>query len=327
MIAPATANTIAKLSCGICDNFLTTAVISSNCPVVIAPAMNESMYLNHAIQKSIKILQESGRYFFVEPSYGRLACGDEGIGRLAGDKEIIEALENVLLYSRDLNGKRVLITSGGTVESIDSVRFISNRSSGKMGHELAEEAYLRGADEVVLITTNKNLQKPFGVKIRYVLSTAEMQEEVSRYYGKSDITIMAAAVSDIVPVEKYNYKLKKNDDIISKLKFKENINILRFLAEKKKKKQYLVGFSAESGENIAGTIEKIENTGIDMIILNDISREDIGFESDFNEVWIITSERQTEKIARNKKRIISRKIWDSIIKKMDSQGGIDEQKR
>ena len=127
---------------------------------------------------------------------------------------------------------------------------------------------------------------------------------------------MAAAVSDIVPVKQYNYKLKKNDDIMSKLKFKENINILRFLAENKKKNQYLVGFSAESGENLKNSIKKMENKGIDMIVLNDISRGDIGFESDFNEVFIITADGGTKKIERNSKRLVSRRIWDTIVKKM-----------
>jgi phosphopantothenoylcysteine decarboxylase/phosphopantothenate--cysteine ligase len=316
LIAPATANTIAKLSSGICDNFLTTAVISSTCPVMIAPAMNESMYFNHAIQKSIEILKQSGKYFFIEPSYGKLACGEEGVGRLAEDEEILKSLESILAYSDDLKGKHVLITAGGTAEFIDSVRFISNLSSGKMGYGLAEEAFFRGAEEVVLITTKKDFKKPYGVTIRHVTSTAEMQEEIIKHYNSCDITIMAAAVSDVVPAVKYDYKLKKNDDIISKLKFKENINILRYLADNKKKNQYLVGFSAESGVNVENSIKKIENSGIDMIVLNDISRKDIGFESDFNEVFIITLKGETEKIKKNTKRLVSRKIWDSIIEKM-----------
>ncbi len=316
LIAPATANTISKLSRGICDNFLTTAVISSSCPVVIAPAMNESMYLNHAVQRSIEILRQNGRYFFVEPEYGRLACGEEGTGRLAETEEIVKSLGDVLAYSDELNGRRVLVTAGGTIEFIDSVRFISNLSSGKMGHELAKEAFSRGAEEVILITTSRNLQNPYGVKTVRVSSSAEMKKEILKHSDDCEVIIMAAAVSDIVPVRKYDYKLKKNDDIMSKLKFKKNINILHLLAANKKKNQYLVGFSAESGENLENSIKKMESKGIDMIVLNDISRKDIGFESDFNEVFIITAEGEIEKVKKDTKRLISKKIWDSIIKKM-----------
>ncbi|MBM3708811.1 MAG: bifunctional phosphopantothenoylcysteine decarboxylase/phosphopantothenate--cysteine ligase CoaBC, partial [Actinobacteria bacterium] len=145
LIAPATANTISKLACGICDNFLTTAVISSNCPVLIAPAMNETMYLNNAVQENIKKLVESGKYFFVEPAEGMLACGEEGIGRLADEDLIISRLSGIIKFSNELKGKRVIVTAGGTIEFIDSVRYLSNLSSGKMGFAIAEEAYFRGA--------------------------------------------------------------------------------------------------------------------------------------------------------------------------------------
>lgn len=320
LIAPATANTIAKLSCGICDNFLTTAVISARCPVLIAPAMNETMYLNHAVQRSIRVLKESGRYFFVEPSYGSLACGETGRGRLAEEGSIIKMLEDLLSYSEDLNGKKVLVSSGGTSEFIDSVRYISNLSSGKMGYELAQEAFFRGADKVFLVTASRDVRKPYGVNTISVQSSMDMKKEIEKYYGSCDIIIMAAAISDIIPAKKYDYKLKKNDDIISKLKFKENINILQFLSKNKKKSQYLAGFSAESGENIENSRNKIKNTNIDMIVMNDISRKDIGFGSDFNEVVILTADGKTEKVKKNTKRLISRKILDSIINKIASLG-------
>jgi phosphopantothenoylcysteine decarboxylase / phosphopantothenate---cysteine ligase len=313
IIAPATANTISKLACGICDNFLTTAVIASYCPVVIAPAMNESMYLNQAVGDNIERLSKTGKYFFVEPVKGTLACGEEGLGKLAGEDAIIEKASMLVKYSNDLSGKKIIVTSGGTREYIDSVRFISNRSSGKMGYEIAQEAYFRGAQSVTLITTNKNTIKPFGVQTIIVEDTTGMKEEILKRFSKADITIMAAAVSDIICENKFDYKLKKNDDIISKLKFKENINILKMLSELKNKKQVLVGFSAESGENIENSKTKISGTNIDMIVLNNISRHDIGFESNFNEVFLISKNGDFKKIEKNSKRIIARQIFDEIL--------------
>lgn len=314
LVAPATANTISKIACGICDNFLTTTVISSVCPVVIAPAMNEAMYLNHAVQSNINILKSSGKYFFAEPESGRLACGEEGIGRLANEDIIIGRLSELVSYKSDLKDKNVLITAGGTVEHIDSVRYISNLSSGKMGSALSEEAYFRGAGRVVLVSASDNIQKPYGVELVKVGNTQEMLNAVLNYYNDSDITVMAAAVSDVVPDFKFDYKLKKNDDIISKLKFKENINILQKLAEIKKESQYLAGFAAESGENIENATRKISGRNLDMIVLNDISRKDSGFGSDYNEVIIISKDGRIKKIPRNTKRIIARGIWDEIVK-------------
>ncbi len=314
LIAPATANTISKIACGICDNFLTTAVISSVCPVVIAPAMNEAMYLNSAVQNNIKHLAASGQYFFVEPESGRLACGEEGIGRLADEDAIISRLSGLLSFKSDLNDKKIIITSGATIEHIDSVRYISNLSSGKMGFALAEEAIFRGAAKVTLISASGHMQKPYGTELLKAGNTQEMLDAVLNNYNDSDIIVMAAAVSDVVPDLRYDYKLKKNDDIIAKLKFKENINMLQKLAEIKKDSQYLAGFAAESGENVVNAREKIHGRNVDMIVLNDISRKDCGLGSDYNEVIIITKDGPAKKIPRNTKRMIARGIWDEIIK-------------
>lgn len=314
VIAPATANTISKLACGLCDNFLTTAIISSICPVVIAPAMNEAMYLNPAVQDNIKNLKASGQYFFVEPESGRLACGEEGIGRLADEDVIIGRLSELMSYKSDLKNKKIIITAGATIEHIDSVRYISNLSSGKMGVALAEEAFFRGAGKVVLVCASGNIQKPYGVDLVKVFNTQEMLDGVLNSFNDSDITVMSAAVSDVVPDFKFDYKLKKNDDIISKLKFKENINILQKLSEIKKDSQYLVGFAAESGENIDNAREKIIARNLDMIVLNDISRKDSGFGSDYNEVIVISKDGRLKKIPKNTKRIIARGIWDEIVK-------------
>ncbi len=313
LIAPASANTISKISSGICDNFLTTAIAACYCPVIIAPAMNSCMYENQIIQKNIDILKNTGNYFFVEPGTGKLACGSEGKGRLAAEENIIAAVSDCIMFSNDLKNKKILISAGATVEFLDSVRFISNRSSGKMGHELAMEAYFRGAGEVVLVSSASGAELPRDIKFIKVQSSNTMMEEILKHYSDADITMMAAAVSDIIPVSKYDYKLKKNDDIISKLKFRENINILSMLAEKKKKGQYLAGFSAESGENIKNTVEKMKNKNIDIMVLNDISRNDIGFESDYNEAVIISSNGDIERTGKNRKRIIARIILNKII--------------
>ncbi len=317
LIAPASANTISKISYGIGDNFLTTSVISAKCPVLIAPAMNESMYLDPIINENITRLKESGKFFFVGPGSGKLACGEEGIGRLENEDTIIEKLGELLDYSNDLKGKRIIITAGGTREFIDTVRYISNRSSGKMGYALAAEAYFRGAREVILISTVKNLPPPYGVKLEYVENTEEMKESLFKYSSDVDIIIMAAAISDIVPVKKYDFKLKKKDDILSKIEFKENDDILKLLGERKREGQYIVGFAAESGYDIASIIEKIREKNADMIVANDISREGIGMESDFNEVDIVKQDGSCRKLEKNKKRIIARGIWDEIIKSLN----------
>jgi len=317
LIAPASADVVSKLSYGIGDNFLTTSVISATCPVLIAPAMNESMYLDPVIQKNINHLKESGKYFFVGPASGKLACGEEGLGRMEDEDVIIERLGELLKYKSDLKGKNILITAGGTKEFIDPVRFISNKSSGKMGYALAEEAHFRGAKKVILISAAEKSVKPYGVEVVYAGDTAEMKRALLEYLEDSNIIIMAAAVSDIVPIKKYNFKLKKKDDILSKIRFKENENILELLAEKKKEDQYLVGFAAETDYSVEFVKGKLKHRNIDIIVGNDISVEGIGMGSDYNEVDLIRQDGTVKKLARDKKRIIARGIWDEIIENLN----------
>jgi len=276
------------------------------------------MYLDPVIQKNINNLKESGKYFFVGPASGKLACGEEGPGRMEDEDVIIERLGELLKYNSDLKGKKILITAGGTKEFIDRVRYISNKSSGKMGYALAEEAYFRGAKKVILISAASNIVQPFGVEIKYASSTADMKKALLGYLEDSNIIIMAAAVSDIVPLKKYDFKLKKKDDILSKIKFKENENILELLAEKKKKDQYLVGFAAETDYSVKTVKEKLKGRNIDMIAGNDISIEGIGMDSDYNEVDLIRQDGSVKKLARDNKRIIARGIWDEIIKNLNS---------
>jgi len=316
LIAPASADIICKLAGGICDDFLTTSVLAAVCPVLVAPAMNESMYLDAAVSGSIEKLKQSGKYQIIGPASGKLACGETGTGRMADEEAIIGSLSGLLKKSRELEGKKVIITAGGTREYIDAIRYISNTSSGKMGYALAEEAYFRGADKVVLISCAKEAPAPYGVDVRHVENTAGMKKEVLGEFESSDIIIMAAAISDIVPLRRITGKISKKDGLISKIKFKLNENILEILSTRKRKGQFLVGFAAESGYNIEGAAAKMSGRAVDMIVLNDISRKDTGMESDYNQVGIIIEGKETAKIKKAKKRIIAAGIWDEIIKKL-----------
>ncbi|MDD3520252.1 MAG: bifunctional phosphopantothenoylcysteine decarboxylase/phosphopantothenate--cysteine ligase CoaBC [Actinomycetota bacterium] len=314
LIAPASANTISKIANGICDNFLTTSILASACPVLIAPAMNKNMWTNPIMQTNIEKLRQYGRYFFSGPGTGMLACGTEGTGRMQKEDTIIENMERLIFFKNDLKGKKVLVTAGGTRENIDSVRYISNYSSGKMGYEIAMEAVFRGAEEVVLVTAAKDSAKIFKGKTVIVDSTAEMKEKTLEFFKDADIVVMAAAVSDIIPQKRFGYKLKKKNELLENLKFKENENILEIISSKKKKNQIIVGFAAESSQNIENAIEKIKKRNTDFIVLNDISRNDIGFESDFNEITIIDKNGNMEEIPRKEKRLIAREIFNYILK-------------
>lgn len=317
LIAPASADIICKLAGGICDDFLTTSSLAAICPVLIAPAMNESMYLDPMVAGSIDKLKSSGKYQIIGPAKGSLACGETGAGRMEDEEAIIERLAQLLKVSDGLNGKKVIITAGGTREYIDMVRFISNASSGKMGHSLAEEAYFRGARKVVLISTVRERPVPYGVEVHYVDSTRQMKEAVLGHSGDGDIIIMAAAVSDIVPLKRAPGKISKRDGLLSKLKFKLNENILEILSTNKRKGQFLIGFAAESGYNIEDVLKKFSGSNIDMIVVNDISGKDTAIGSDYNEVEIIRSGKAPVRIPRDKKAVIARGIWNEIIKEIN----------
>jgi len=314
VVAPASANTISKLAQGICDNFLTTTVLAFNGPVIIAPAMNEKMYMEPIIQSNLDILKKTGKYSIAGPQKGRLACGEEGWGKMDSPENIVENLAQVLNFSQQLKGKKVLVTAGGTKEYIDAVRFISNASSGKMGYAMAQEAKRRGADRVMLITSADRMA-PYGVEAFLVESSEDMAQKATELFEEADITIMSAAVSDIIPVKKFNYKLKKKDDILSKLSFKLNQNILQLLAQKKKPGQILVGFAAESGLDEEDVLAKFKSKKVDLIVANDISRQDIGLASDYNEVMLLSEGNRHKILKRAKKEIIARRIWDHIITK------------
>ena len=306
VIAPATANTVAKIANGICDNLLTSIVCAFKNPVVIAPAMNCNMWENPIIQENIQKLRSTG-YEIIEPESGFLACGYNGTGRLADLNKIFDKTVEIINSKKKLTGKKIVITAGGTTEDIDPVRYISNYSSGKMGLALADEAFQQGA-ETVLITT-KDIVRPY--KIIKVKSADEMKQAVEADFGGADCVIMAAAVADYRVKNKAEQKMKKTDSDPLTLKLIKNPDILKELCTKKTT-QKVVGFCAESENLIENAREKIRKKGCDYLIANDISRKDIGFSSDYNEVVIFDKNGGQKRIERAPKNIIARKILEEI---------------
>ena len=306
VIAPATANTVAKIANGICDNLLTSVVSAFKKPVIIAPAMNCNMWENPIIQENIQKLYKHG-YEIVEPEAGFLACGYNGTGRLASLDKIFDKTVEILNSKKKLAGKKIVITAGGTIEDIDPVRYISNYSSGKMGLALADEAHKLGA-ETILITT-KDVQKSY--KIITVKSASEMQTAVENEFNNADCVIMAAAVADYRVKNHSEQKIKKTDSDTITLELVKNPDILKELCAKKTT-QIVVGFCAESENLIENAKEKIQKKGCDYLIANDISRKDIGFSSDYNEVIILDKNGGQKKLEKASKNEIARQILEVI---------------
>ena len=308
VIAPATANTISKLANGICDNLLTSIACAFRKQIIIAPAMNCGMWENKFIQENIQKLQNAGR-IILEPESGYLACGYEGKGRLCKLETIFDKTVEVLKTEKNLSGKKIVITCGGTIEEIDSVRYISNYSSGKMGIALADAAYAQGAD-VILIST-VNVVKPY--RVEKVKSANEMQIAIKREQNSADCIIMAAAVADYRAKNNANHKLKKTKEDEITIELVKNPDILKGLCEKRtSNSQIIVGFCAESEDLIKNAKEKILNKGCDYLIANDISRKDIGFSSDFNEVTILDRNGGIKQLPRAAKTEIAKEILKEI---------------
>ena len=306
LIAPATANTIGKIANGICDNLLTSIVCAFKKPIILAPAMNCNMWENPIVQENIKKLQNNG-FEIVEPETGFLACGYNGTGRLAALEKIFDKTVEVLQSKKKLTGKKIIITAGGTIEDIDPVRYISNYSSGKMGLALADEAFQQGA-ETILITT-KDVTRPY--KTVKVKSATDMQKAVEADFEKADCVIMAAAVADYRVKNRAEHKMKKTDADTLTLELVKNPDILKELCAKKTT-QKVVGFCAESENLIENAKEKIIKKGCDYLIANDISRKDIGFSSDYNEVVIFDKTGRQKRIERATKAQIARRILEEI---------------
>lgn len=306
-IAPATANVIGKLANGVADDFLTTLFLAARCPVLLAPAMNEAMYLHPRTQANIEALKALG-VEFVEPDQGYLACGDEGWGRLAEPEMIVREGLSLVGGGESLKGKVVLVTAGPTREFMDPVRFLSNPSSGKMGYELAREALRRGAD-VILVSGPATLPPPPGAKLERVTTAAEMKDAVLGAFPKADVVLMAAAVSDFRFKEVHPEKTKKAD-VAGAIAIERTEDILALLG-RKKKRQVLVGFAAETRDVVPNARKKMAEKGADLVVANPVG-EGRGFGTDTNEVHIIRPSGPVRSTPRLTKREVSRTILDEV---------------
>ena len=308
LVAPATANILAKFASGIADDFLSTIYLSTTTPVMVAPAMNVEMWHHPATRENLEKLRRRG-VFVVEPGVGYQACGEEGEGRLAEPDEIVRQVLRVLSRSGSLGGKRVLVTAGPTVEDIDPVRYVSNRSSGKMGYALAAEAVRRGAN-VCLISGPVRLAPPAGAELVLVRSAAEMARAVFERFGDTDIVVQAAAVADYRPVDRMEQKRKKSGERWS-LELEATQDILKELGTRKSR-QFLVGFAAESERLVENAREKLRDKSLDLIVANDISMPGSGIEADENQVTLIDRDGELVDVPRLPKIEVARKIWDNI---------------
>jgi phosphopantothenoylcysteine decarboxylase/phosphopantothenate--cysteine ligase len=284
IIAPATANFIAKAAHGIADDFLSSMVVAATAPMLICPAMNSKMYLNPITQENIKKLNNKG-YVIMKPGEGELACNTEGQGRLPDPVDIAEQAFHIL-ENKDLKGLKIMVTAGPTIEPIDPVRYITNRSSGKMGYAIAHKAAMRGAD-VTLISGPTNIKPPLGVNLIRVNTAEEMMDAVFAHRAEMDAIIKAAAVADFRPALSSNQKIKKSEEDIS-IKLVKNPDILSELGiSKSKPGQILVGFAAETENIMANAKEKLARKNLDMIVVNDVTAKDAGFDVDTNRVTLI----------------------------------------
>ena len=309
LLAPATANIIGKLAHGIADDMLSTTLLATTAPVILAPAMNTNMYLNPITQQNIEKLRGVG-YRFIEPGTGSLACGTSGPGRLPEPVDIVRAVEEFLTENLDLSGKKILVTAGGTREPIDPVRFIGNRSSGKMGYALAEAAVQRGAT-VILISGPVHLPPPPGVTTILVESARQMRDAVMAEFAECDIVIKAAAVADYRVSHQASHKIKKTDDNLT-LILEKNPDILAELGQLKKN-QVLVGFAAETEDLIGHAADKLRRKKADMIVANDVSLPGAGFNYDTNVVKLLYKDGRVEELPKMSKKELAGLILDRII--------------
>ena len=309
LIAPATANVIGKIANGIADDMLTTTVMATKAKVLIAPAMNTNMYENPILQRNINTLKELG-YNFVEPESGRLACGDTGKGKLASPETIVDEVVKLLSKGQDLKGKSIIVTAGPTVESIDPMRYITNRSTGKMGYSIAKEAIERGAD-VTLITGPTNLTPPQNLKkLVKIESAKDMYEAVLENLDENDVVIKSAAVADYKPKNYSNKKIKKSDDDLV-IELDRNKDIAQEIGKIKNNK-ILVGFAAETNDLIENASLKIKKKNLDFIVANDLTKEGAGFGVDTNIVKIIDKEGNITEYPKMKKEEVANIILDKI---------------
>jgi len=310
LVAPATADILAKFAHGIADDFLTTLYLASAAPVVVAPAMNVNMWEHAATQENIATLRARGIHI-VHPGEGYLACGMVGSGRLAGQEEIVRAVRDVLHAHRDLEGQSVLVTAGPTCEDLDPVRYLTNRSSGKMGYAVAEAAALRGA-KVLLVTGPTALETPAGVERINVRTAEEMHRAVLDSFERCTLAILAAAVADYRPVEKHPEKIKKSRESLT-VSLEPTADILAEVA-KIKGDRIIVGFAAETDHVAENARKKLTAKNADLIVANDVTAEGAGFDSDTNVVTIFSRDGRDLALPKMRKSEVARRILDEVLR-------------
>ena len=317
VVAPATANTIAKMAHGIGDNFVTSALLATKSPVFVVPAMNTDMYDNPATQNNIKLLKDRNIQF-VEPDYGFLAEGYEGKGRFPENERIVEELSDFILSRTEdlpLKGQKILVSAGGTKERIDPVRYITNDSSGKMGHAVAEAAYYEGA-QVTLVTASE-LPAPSGIETVRVDSALELFDEIDTRFDQTDVLIMAAAVSDYRVANEADSKMKKMDDSGPvTIELTENPDILKTMGDKKKE-QFLVGFAAETDHLEKYAKKKLKEKNLDVIVANEVGRSDRGFNADENQVILFTADGDRIDVPLTAKSEVANIIISKVIEDLN----------
>ncbi len=312
LIAPASANVIGKLAHGIADDMLTTTVMACKCKKIISPAMNTNMFENPIVQDNLKILAHYG-FEVIAPAEGYLACGDTGAGKMPEPETLLSYIEKEIACSKDMQGKKVLVTAGPTQEKIDPVRYITNHSSGKMGYAIAKNAMLRGA-EVTLVSGPVSIAPPSFVKVVPVTTAGEMFEAVTSVSEEQDIIIKAAAVADYRPKEVSSEKIKKKDGQMS-IELERTEDILKYLGEHKRQNQFLCGFSMETQNMIGNSRAKLEKKNLDMVAANNLKVEGAGFQGDTNVLTLITQEEEVS-LPLMSKEDAAAKLLDKILSLM-----------
>lgn len=313
VIAPATADMIGKIANGIADDMLSTTVMATKSKVILVPSMNTNMYENPIVQENMAKLRAHG-YLFVEPESGHLACNTEGKGRFPKLETIIDTIEKVLTGKDLLKGKKVVVSAGGTQENIDPVRYISNRSSGRMGYAIAKAAAVEGA-EVTLVSCTRELDVPLGVHVEYVHDARELDKAMNSYYDTCDVAVMAAAVSDYRPTVQANQKIKKESHDVLRIDLTQNPDILYGLGQKKKN-QFLVGFAAETNDVIEHGKSKLKRKNLDMLVANDVAMPGAGFNVPTNIATLIYKDGSMEQFPKMSKEKLGHLIIEKIAEKL-----------
>ena len=309
LVAPATANVIAKIANGIADDMLTTTFLASKCKKIISPAMNTAMFENQITQNNIAKLKEYG-IDVIEPQSGLLACGDTGTGKMPEPGYLFDVIEREIAREKDMLGKKVLVTAGATMEALDPVRFLTNHSSGKMGFAIAKEAMLRGA-EVTVVKANTTAEIPNFVNIVEVSSAGDMFDAVTAVSDKQDIIVKAAAVADYTPESYVDSKIKKKDGDLS-IALKRTKDILKYLGENKKEGQFICGFSMETDNMLENSKAKLSKKNADMIVANNLKDVGSGFKIDTNAVTLITKDGH-KSLELKSKADVAKEIFDEIL--------------